>query len=183
VRPNEALLGLLLAGAAAGGLVRFARGAEVRWRPHPLDVPLGLFVVMSTIWPIASLLLREHVVTFGELLAVSPIIKLTAFVVLVRVTVTTSVRLMWCVRLVAWPAMVLAVLAIAQTLGVGPVVAALSTWWPAASEGERGSSTLSSSIATGDYIVIALTLVICCGVRNVLGRRERLLLGLVLGAG
>jgi hypothetical protein len=187
VRPNEALFALLLAGAAAGGLLRFARGAPVRWRPHPLDIPLGLFVVMSTVWPIASLLLREHTVTFAELLAVFPTVKLAALAVLVRFTVTSQLRALRCVRLIVWPAAALALIAIGQTLQIGPVVSLLETWWPIEVDGEgaleRGSSTLSSSIATGDYIIIALTLVICCGVRGLLHRRERLVLGLVLGAG
>lgn len=186
MRSNEALLVLVLAGAATGGLLRFARGDEVRWRPHPLDIPLGLFVVMSTVWPIASVLLREHTVAFSELFAVFPVVKLAALAVLVRFTVTSQSRVLWCVRFIAWPAAVLAAVAIGQTLRVGPVVSLLSRWWPTdGSEGalERGSSTLSSSIATGDYIIIALTLVICCGLRGLLHRRERLLLGAVLGAG
>jgi hypothetical protein len=59
-------------------------------------------------------------------------------------------------------------------------------WTPdsnAAALAERGTTTLASAIATGDYIIICLTLVICCGVRGLLDRRERLGLGLVLGAG
>lgn len=186
VRPNEALLALLLAGAVAGGLFRYARGDEVRWRPHPLDIPLGLFVVFSTAWPVASLLLREFDITFHELLMVFPVVKLAALAVLVRFTVTSQSRVIWCVRVIVWPAALLAAIAIGQTLRVGPVVSLLGTWWTThAGDGalERGSSTLSSSIATGDYILIALTLVICCGVRGLLHRRERLLLGLVLGAG
>lgn len=187
VRPNEALFALLLAGAAAGGLFRYARGDVVRWRPHPLDIPLGLFVIFSTVWPVASLLLREHTVTFSELLTVCPVVKLAALAVLVRFTVTSQSRVIWCVRVIVWPAVLLAAIAIGQTLRVGPVLSLLGTWWPTPGDGEgaleRGSSTLSSSIATGDYIIIALTLVICCGVRGLLHRRERLVLGLILGTG
>lgn len=187
VRPNEVLFALVIAGAATGGLLRFARGDEVRWRPHRLDVPLGLFVIMSTVWPIASLLLREHSVAFSQVLAVLPVAKLAALAVLVRFTVTSQSRVLWCVRVVAWPAAMLAAIAIGQTLRVGPVLSLLATWWPTETGGEagleRGSSTLSSSIATGDYIIIALTLVICCGLRGLLDHRERLLLGSVLGTG
>ena len=52
VRPNEALLALLLAGAAVGGYLRFVRGDAVRLRFGPLDVPLFVFVVLSTVWPL-----------------------------------------------------------------------------------------------------------------------------------
>jgi hypothetical protein len=187
VRPNEAFFALLLAGAIIGGLVRFGRGDPVPWRPHPLDIPLGVFVVMSVLWPIPSLLLREQSVDLGEYLAVFPVVKLTLFLVLVRLTITTQAQVVRCVRVVAWPASVLALIAILQTLQFGPVLSLLETFWSPehTDEGvvERGSSTLASSIATGDYIIIALTIVICCSLNGLLDRRERLVLGLVLGAG
>ena len=61
-----------------------------------------------------------------------------------------------------------------------------AVWAPTEASGElaeRGATTLSSPIATGDYIIFSLVLVICCAARGLLGGRERLMLGLVLAAG
>ncbi|HEX2299780.1 MAG TPA: hypothetical protein VHH34_14910, partial [Pseudonocardiaceae bacterium] len=187
VRPNEALLVLLLAGAALGGYLRYCRGDPIPVRPHPVDIPLAVFVVMATVWPIASLMLRGHTPAASDLAAVLPICKLAAIYLLIRFTVSTEVQLVRGIRLIVWPGAVVAVIAILQTIGFGPVVAVLeSVWTPdvtSAAIAERGTTTLSSPIATGDYIIFSLVLVICCATRNILHRRERLGLGLVLAAG
>jgi len=105
----------------------------------------------------------------------------------VRLSVSTEAQLVRCFRLIIWPGAVVAVIAILQTLNFGPVVAMLQAVWTpdsnVAALAERGTTTLGSPLATGDYIIICLTLVICCAVRGLLGYRERLVLGAVLGAG
>ncbi|MGH3795424.1 MAG: hypothetical protein ACRDSP_11085 [Pseudonocardiaceae bacterium] len=187
VRPNEALLVLLLAGAGVGGYLRYCRGDAVVWRPHPLDVPLVIFLLMSTVWPLTSLMLRGHDPGQADFAAVLPICKLVAIYLLVRCTVGTEAQLVRCIRLIVWPGALVAVIAILQTIGVGPVVSLLAAVWTpdvtSAAIIQRGTTTLSSPIATGDYIIFSLVLVICCGTRAVLGRRERLGLGIVLAAG
>jgi hypothetical protein len=187
VRPNEALLVVLLAGALVGGYIRWCRGERIPLQLHQLDIPLGVFLLASTAWPLLSMLLRGHVPASSDLAAVLPVCKLMAIYLLVRFTVSTEAQLVRCFRLIIWPGAVVAVIAIMQTLHFGPVVAMLQTVWapdsnPAALA-ERGSTTLASPIATGDYIIICLTLIVCCGMRGLLDRRERLGLGLVLGAG
>lgn len=187
VRPNEALLVLLLTGAALGGYLRYCRGDAVPIRPHPVDVPLAVFLVMATVWPLASLMLRGQTPGTSDLAAVLPVGKLVAIYLLVRLTVATEAQLVRCIRLIVWPGALVAVIAILQTLGVGPVVAVLEAVWTpdvaSAAIAERGGTTLSSPIATGDYIIFSLVLVICCATREILDRRERLGLGLVLAAG
>lgn len=187
VRPNEALLVLLLAGAALGGYLRFCRGDPVALRPHPVDVPLAVFLVLATVWPIASLMLRGQAPVTSDLAAVLPVGKLAAIYLLVRFTVRTEAQLVRCIRLIVWPGALVAVVAVLQTIGFGPVVAALEAVWSpgvtSAAIAERGTTTLSSPIATGDYIIFSLVLVICCATRQILDRRERLGLGIVLSAG
>ncbi|GDY32042.1 hypothetical protein [Gandjariella thermophila] len=185
VRPNEALLALLLAGAGLGGFLRWVQGRPLPLRARRVDLPLAMFVVLATVWPLASMMLRGHHPHGDDLAAVLPVCKLTALYLLVRCTVRTEPQTVRCIRLVVWPAAAIAVLAVLQTLHVGPVVSALATLWPSDSGvlGERGTTTLGSSIATGDYITISLTMVICCAGNGLLGRRERLVLGLTLGAG
>lgn len=187
VRPNEALLALLLAGAGLGGFLRLCRGDAIPLRWHRLDTPLAVFLVMSTAWPLASLMLRGHVPTAGEYASVLPICKLVAIYLLVRLTVSTEAQLVRVIRLIVWPGAVIAVIAILQTVGFGPVVSILEAVWSpditSEAISERGTTTLSSPIATGDYIIFSLVLVVCCGVRGVLHPRERLGLGLVLAIG
>jgi hypothetical protein len=187
VRPNEALLVVLLLGALVGGYLRWCRGEWVPWQLHQLDVPLGAFLLASTAWPLLSMVIRGQPLAITDLAAVLPVCKLVAVYLLVRFTVTTEVQLVRCFRLIIWPGAVVAVIAILQTLHFGPVVSMLQAVWTpdsnAAALAERGTTTLASPIATGDYIIICLTLIVCCGIRGLLGRRERLGLGLVLGAG
>jgi hypothetical protein len=187
VRPNEALLVVLVAGALVGAYLRWCRGDRVPLQLNQLDIPLGIFLLMSTAWPLLSMILRGHTPLTSDLAAVLPVCKLVAIYLLVRFTVSTEAQLVRCFRLIIWPGAVVAVIAILQTLHFGPVVSMLQAVWTpdsnAAALAERGTTTLGSPLATGDYLVIGLTLVICCGMRGLLDRRERLVLGVLLGAG
>ncbi|HEY8374208.1 MAG TPA: hypothetical protein VIL00_15835 [Pseudonocardiaceae bacterium] len=185
VRLNEALLGLLLVGACLGGYLRLLRGERLVPRFTALDGPLVAFVVLSTAWPLAWLMLRGEAPLFSDMTAVFPVVKLVALFLLVRLTVHTDAQVLRCVRLIGWTGAVVALIAILQTLRFGPVVAMLTALWPDESGlvVERGTSLLGSPIATGDYIVISLALVVSCGLRGLLHPWERLVLGCVLGTG
>lgn len=187
VRPNEALLALVVGAAVVGGYLRLCRGDPLPFRSHPTDLPLAAFVLMSTVWPVASLVLRGVGPGATDLAAVLPTCKLTALYILVRLTVTDERQVVRCLRLIIWPATVIALIAILQTLQVGFVVTALETVWsPDAAAGAveaRGTTTLSSPIATGDVIIIATVLVVSCGMRGVLPRREMAAAGAVLSCG
>ncbi|MGH3694098.1 MAG: hypothetical protein ACRDRX_08985 [Pseudonocardiaceae bacterium] len=187
MRPNEALLVVVLLGALVGGYIRWSRGERVPLQLNQLDIPLGVFLLASTAWPLLSLMLRGQTPEIADLAAVLPVCKLVAIYLLVRFSVTTEAQLVRCFRLIIWPGAVVAVIAILQTLHFGPVVSMLQAVWTpdsnAAALAERGTTTLASPIATGDYVIICLTLIVCCGIRGLLDYRERLGLGLVLGAG
>ncbi len=187
VRPNEALLVVLLGGALVGCYLRWCRGERTPLQLHQLDIPLGVFLLASTAWPLLSMMLRGHMPVTADLAAVLPVCKLVVIYLLVRFTVSTETQLVRCFRLIIWPGAVVAVIAVLQTLHFGPVVSMLHTFWTpdsnSAALAERGTTTLASPIITGDYLIICLTLIICCGLRGLLDRRERLALGLVIGAG
>lgn len=188
VRPNEALFALLVAGAVLGAYLRFVRGDELRWRLSPLDLPLGTFVLFSTLWPLTWLLLRGTTPDGSDLAALLPICKLVALLVLVRATIRTEDELLRVARVVIRTAAGLAVIAVLQTLGFPPVLRLLESYWLQADRDpleltERGSTTLASSIATGDYVIIALALLLALGVRGLVGRRETVLAGVPLAAG
>ncbi|RDH77806.1 hypothetical protein DVS77_15140 [Mycolicibacterium moriokaense] len=183
-RLNEALLVVLVAGATAGGYVRAVRGAPLQLRLHPLDLPLAAFVLLATVWPITSMLLRGVHPAASDLAAVLPACKLAALVVLVRATVRTPTQVLWCIRLIILSSFGVATIAVLQTLSFGPVVAMLTSIDPTASYVvDRGATTLMNPIASGDYILIGLTLLVTSGVRGLIGRRTRVVVGLVLTAG
>jgi len=191
VRPNEALLALVVAGAVLGTFLRYVRGDDIRPRFLPsVDVPLGVFLLMATVWPLTSLTLRGQIPTGEEYASILPMAKLVGIYFLVRYTVTNDHQILRTIRFIVWPGAVVALIAVLQTLRFPPVTALLDTFWNAGSNAaspdelsERGSATLGSPIATGDVVIICLILVLCCGARGLLGRRERLVLALVLGTG
>ncbi|MGQ0483544.1 MAG: hypothetical protein ACT4O0_21270 [Pseudonocardia sp.] len=191
VRPNEAVLAILMAGALLGAFLRYLRGDEIRPTFYPLvDIPLAVFLLMATIWPLASLLMRGGIPTGTEYASMLPMTKLVALYFMVRYTIFTEPQIMRCIRFIVWPGATVAMIAILQTLSFGPVIALLSTLWSGADDppdaadlADRGSTTLGSPIATGDVVIISLILVFCCVARGLLGRRERLFLAMVLGTG
>jgi hypothetical protein len=187
VRPNEALLVLLMAGVMAGGYVRVVRGAPLQLRLRPWDVPLAAFFLLATVWPICSMLLRGVPPLAADVTAVLPACKLAGLLLLARTTVRTPTHVLWCIRLIIGGAVGIAAIAVLQTLSIGPVLALLDTWWAIDPDGGfldgRGTTTLTNSIASGDYILIGLTLLITSGVCDLLGRRTRVGAGLVLAAG
>ena len=187
LRPNEALLAILLAGALAGGTWRVVRERSGPPRLGPLDVRLGLFVLLSTLWPLTWMLLRGLVPDGGDLAALLPVCKLIGLLVLVRAAIRRDDQLLRLGRVIIWPASVIAVIAVLQTLAVPPVLAVLGTLWAAEEDvaelQERGSTTLASSIATGDYVVLALALLLAMTVRGLIGRREQVINGCLLMAG
>ena len=185
VRPNEALLALLLAGATTGGYLRFVRGIAVPRRFGPLDVPLFAFVVLSTVWPVSWLLLRDRLPGGEDLAALLPVCKLVGLLVLVRLAVRTPQQMVRLARAIIWPAVVVAVIAILQTLGFAPLIGLLDAFWngdgsDVAGLAERGTTTFASPIATGDYLVLSLALLVALGVRHQIGRREVFAAALVL---
>lgn len=187
VRPNEALLTLLVAGAATGGYLRYLRGDPVRLRIRPLDGPLAAFVVAMTLWPLVSLMLRGHAPAPDELAALLPIVKLTGILLLVRLTLTTPDRQRRMLRIVLWTAAGVAVVAILQTAGFPPVLHLLGSLWTTIDSpddiNERGTTMFASSIATGDYIVLSLAILAGMAVRGAVSRRELVVLGPLLAAG
>jgi hypothetical protein len=191
VRPNEGLLAVVVAGAVLGAYLRAVRGDEIRPRFYPLvDVPLAVFLLASTVWPMASVTLRGMVPNSAEWAGILPMAKLVGIYFLVRYTITTEQRILRTIRFIVWPGAAVALIAVLQTLKFGPVLALLDTFWNTGANAansqdlsERGSATLGSPIAAGDVIIISLVLVMCCGARGLLGRRERLVLAVVLGTG
>ena len=184
VRPNEALLVVLTAGVLAGGYLRIVRGAVPQVRFRPLDIPLALFVLLGTAWPIIMMLVRGVLPAGPDIMATLPLCKLAALLLLVRLTVCTQTQVLWCIRLIVGGAVGIAVIAVLQTLSFGPVLALLRVIDPEAGYmNQRGWATLASPIATGDYILIGVTLLVTAAVRGLVGRYTKIVAGFVLVTG
>ena len=184
VRPNEALLVLLIAGALTGGYVRAVRGAPLKIHLRPLDIPLAVFVLLATVWPIGMMLVRGVLPAGSDLLATLPVCKLAGLLLLVRLTVSTSTQVLWCIRLIIGGAVGIAAIAVLQILSFGPVLALLRAIDPGANYmNQRGWATLASPIATGDYILIGVTLLLGAAVRGLVGKWTQVGAGFVLAAG
>ena len=187
VRPNEAVLTLLLVGALVGGYVRYCRGDAWPITLTRVDLALAAFTLLSVAWPLASLLVRGLSPTPLELASVLPVCKLVVVFLLVRLTVATDRATVTVIRLIVWPGALIAMIAVMQTLDIAPVIRMLhAVYLPdvaVAEIAERGTTTLASPIATGDFIIIGLILVICCNARRVIRAWEGLVLGTILGTG
>jgi hypothetical protein len=182
MRPNEALLVLLTAGAMAGGYVRAVRGARLQLRLHPWDIPLAAFFLLATLWPIGSMLMRGELPGTADVMAILPACKLAGLFLLVRITVRTPTQVLWCIRLIVGGAIGIAAIAVLQTLNFGPVLALIRVINPDAGF-ERGGATLANPISTGDYILIGLTLLITSRVRGLLPKWSTVGASVVLAAG
>ncbi|WP_147257901.1 hypothetical protein [Pseudonocardia hierapolitana] len=187
VRPNEALLVLLLAGALVGGYVRFLRGESIPFGRDRLDASLVAFLVLATLWPITSMLLRGVQPVGADLAALLPICKQMAVLLLVRATVVSDIQMRRCLQLVVLPAAAVALIAVLQTLRFGPVLDLLETYWNAKTtsfdENVRGSTTLAHPIATGDYIIIGLILLVVGRLKGMFRSRYWLIPGALLTVG
>ena len=184
VRLNEALLVVLVAGALAGGYIRGVRGVRFQPRAGPLDVPLAGFAVAAVLWPLASMLVRGVDPGRDDVAAVLPVVKLAALYVLVRVTVRVGTQVVWCIRLMVASATGVAAIAVLQTLGFEPILRILRAIDPTASYVvDRGATTLMNPIASGDYILIGLVLLVTSSSRNLFRPWIRTGAGFVLTAG
>ena len=186
LRVNEALLVLLLAGACAGVLVRYAAGARLTIRRHPMDRALLLFGGCAVVWPLLWIVFRGRTPAVRDLAAVLPVLKLLAIVVLVRHTIVTVRTRQILVLTLLWTSGILAVIAVAQTRGFGPVLSLLSHIGEpdgGTEAAERAATTLASSIATGDVLVIALVMLAACSIRNLIPRPHTIVLAPTLLAG
>jgi hypothetical protein len=182
MRPNEALLVLVTAGAMAGGYVRAVTGARLHLRLHPWDIPLAAFFLLATVWPIGSMLMRGELPGTADLMATLPTCKLAGLFLLVRITVRNPTQVLWCIRLIVGGAVGIAAIAVLQTLNFGPALALLRVINPDTTI-ERGGATLANPIATGDYILIGLTLLITSGVRGLRPKWSTVGGSVVLAAG
>ncbi|MEM9563812.1 MAG: sugar transferase [Actinomycetota bacterium] len=159
VRPSEALQGAVTAIAVTAGAAALVSHRRWRVRVQPLEWWLLALVVTSSVGPALWLLARGRDLGASELLSTLPFLKYAALYVLVRALVRSRHEVDAVVGAAVASASVIAVISVAQAVGVGPVIAVLERFFVSSADdvidGGRGTTTIGSSIATGAYLSLA----------------------------
>jgi hypothetical protein len=173
LRPNEAVQVFVTAAVLAGAGARFiARSSSPRVRITRLDRAIFLLAIFGSVWPLVWLLGRGQDPTTDDLLSSLVLWRFFALYVLLRYAVRTPRQMRQLLWVLLAGACALAALALLQGLGLAPV-----------SRAGRGESTLSSSIAVGDYVAYSLALVLALYLRDRAPRRLLSVISVVLVVG
>ncbi|HLL68098.1 MAG TPA: hypothetical protein VK453_20630 [Micromonosporaceae bacterium] len=168
LRPHEALAVVLAAGVGLRALIQLSRGG-LPLRLRRVDVVLILMALASSLLPLVWMAARSITPTVEDLFYAATMWKFYGIFVLVRASVRTERQVARCLYLSISAGMVVAVIAILQSLKVPVVLGLVSLIYetadPNAAGAGRGSSTLGSPIAVGD--VMAYSLVICLALLRV----------------
>jgi hypothetical protein len=182
LRPNEALLGLVVAGLVVRGLHHVATGRPVRVVMRPVEWTLVAMAVTASVTPLLWMAGRGRVITTDDLLYASALWKYLVLFVVIRLTVRTEPEVRTALWVCLWSGAAVGLVAVAQSLGAPVIGPLLDRFYsPGDLEGivaGRGTSTLSSSIAVGDVMAFLLAVVVAFVAR---GDRRRVLL-FALGA-
>jgi hypothetical protein len=163
LRPSEAVLAAVLAGLAARGTLALLRGEQVRIRLGTTEWALAAFVLTGSVAPLLWMLVRGRDVTADDLFYASYLWKYAVVYAVVRVVVREERQVATCLWISMASAAVVGAIAILQSLQLFGVPGLLASFW-SPSEGQeslsagRGTSTLSSSFAVADLMVLNLAI-------------------------
>ena len=183
LRPNEALLFLLVAIVAARAVL-LARSGVVRLvRPNGIEVALLAMAVSSSVLPLAVMVLRSREISGDDIAHSIVLWKLLLTYAVARLTVTTQRQALRCLWLLLASGAAVSLVAITQSLGLFGVPGLLATYYAPfgvenALEIGRGSSTLSLPAAVAD--LATLTLLIALALLRYGGTRRLLLAAVAL---
>lgn len=180
LRPSEALAALLAAGLATNAIIRMSLGHRLRFRPTKVDAALALLAFAGSVIPILWMVVRAKAITADDALYALNLWKYFGVYLLVRSSIRSPDEVRRCLSISMGAASVVAVVAFLQALQVFGIPRLLASYYaPAGIERlvhiNRGTSTLGSSIATGD--VMAFNLAIALGWLAKGGGRRPLLVG------
>jgi hypothetical protein len=162
LRPHEAVALLVGAGLVARGAARLI----ARRLPHPrlrrIDAAILLMAFTSSVLPVLWVLARGGDLTTDDILYAATLWKFYGIYLILRTSVSTVQEVRRCLWLSMDVAAVVAVIAILQSLNLFGVPDLLARWFVpdigATGEGDRGSATLTSSIAVADIMVFNLAI-------------------------
>jgi len=161
LRPHE-VLALLVAAALVGrGMSLAAAGRVPRLRPTVLDAAIILLAVTSSFIPLMWMAARGAPITQDDWLYALNIWKFYGLFLLIRASVRTEREVRTCLWVAMAAASVVAVIAVLQSLQLFGVPELLATFYAPygdehALQIRRGTTTLASSIATGDVMAFNL---------------------------
>lgn len=180
LRPNEAVLVLLGAALVARGVVGIWSGIRPEFRLSPIDAALIMLGVTSSVLPLLWMALRAKDISADDLLYSLTLWKCYGIFLVVRASVRTGDHIRRCLWLSIGSAAIVAVIAVLQALKLFGVPELLAQYYaPFGSatglEINRGTSTLASSIATGDVMAFNLAVALMMLARS--SRHRPVLLG------
>ncbi len=167
VRPSEVLQLGVTAIAAAFAAVALINGRRWQFNIRPIEWWLLAVAFSASVLPLLWLVARSRPVGADEVLATFPFIKYSALYLLVRCCVTTEQAASTVIRATLAAAATITAIAVAQALGVQPVIDLLGRFFVSGAEdvvdGGRGTTTIGSSIATGAYLAMSCGLALSLG--------------------
>lgn len=184
LRPNEWLLGFILAAIAVRALLLMLGR---RWRPAPfdaMDVALLALVATGSVLPVLWRIARGLPLTSDDLLYAIVLVKYYAVFRLFRIAATSEAAVAACLRAVLLSSALVAVIALLETFrlfGVATFLAAHYDQPFSGSEGlveGRAVSTVASVFGLANLMIISMILALA--LRRVVVRGRGLLLGLAL---
>jgi hypothetical protein len=171
LRPNEALLGLLIGVLVLRAIMQMRPGARPSLRLGPVATSLLLFAFASSVLPLLFMVLRGRTVEMDDITYAAVLWKLLALYTVVRYTIHTERQ----VRICLWISMLVAALvgaiAILQSLDLLGVRGFLMTWYApfgytAGFADPRAGSTVGLPAATADLMIFNLVIAVGCGLLN-----------------
>ena len=178
VRPNEAVALLLGFALVTRGIAQLRSGALPRISVNGVEASMVLLAVCSSVVPLAWMMLRQQPITLDDLLYALVLWKYLGLYVLIRMSVSTDRQIRRCLWISVGVAVIVAGLAILQSLGLFGVPRILATYYPLVGYTDgafsaRGSSTLALPAATADLMIYNLAIVSGLWIQS---RRYRFLL-------
>jgi hypothetical protein len=161
LRPNEGLLLVAGAGLAIRALTRFTTGAPIHFRMGRVDIALVALAVTSSLLPLCWMFATGRDIGTDDLLYAATLWKYLLLYVVVRVGIRTERQVRIAIGLALASGVVVAVIAVLQSLHLFGVPELLGRWYAPHDDQEalnigRGTSTLSSAIGVGDVMAFLL---------------------------
>ncbi|HEX7094747.1 MAG TPA: lipid II flippase MurJ, partial [Acidimicrobiales bacterium] len=163
LRPNEAVLLLVVGAVATRGALNALRRRSIVGRLNRLDATIIALALLSSVIPLLWLAARGHVITLDDLLYALTFTKYLALYAVVRVSVRTPAQVRTCLWLSLGAACVVAIVAILQALQLFGVPRLLEAHYAPFDEQRRlynmrGSSTIASAIGAADVMTFNLAI-------------------------
>ncbi|MFN2518920.1 MAG: hypothetical protein ABR604_07750 [Jatrophihabitantaceae bacterium] len=164
LRPSEAIALAVGVALSARALLRWRSGAVSRSRLSRIERAIVLMALCSSVVPMLWLTARLQPITHDDLLYALVMWKYAGVYLIVRSSITTYRQAIWCYWLSVGAAVVVAGIAILQSLALFGVPRLLAAYYApfgytGALEHARGSSTLALPAATADLLIYNLAIV------------------------